>query len=464
MFAQVPPTRGNFGTNPAAVLPNYAAQGPTYWQVFVQHPDMVNGNVANFRYIFAAAGLAAAYHWVAGAGLPDAAANAAALKGLIITEACFISASLIAAGNDVIQSRKIALLVAAARRAMRRAWGFIAGDIEATQQVEVVVAGVGVVAPSLNAAGVLTNDIVGMCTDVQFNTERALLEVMWVDAVDDYIARAMRIGVGMPVAAGVCLIASGGHHFVDPHKATARGAIKQVLGGRVTSDWDLPVEVYEDALGHKAAHPVRGGVAMFLARSPATKARLVAVGLSAIGIRLPARFSPQRSADAIANVVHRAREAMAPANVAVDVAPVTALTTAVDAAVANPDFVRGIQDADALLTTFKGRHGGDVAWCAGYLQALYAATDIPRNLQTAVTAYSIQGIIRDNAAMAAMGVAHHANFTRWERARAREGFLAGAGLFGAAAPADRGPPAVGAGGARVAGVAAGPAGAAGAGP
>lgn len=438
MFTSTPPSRGTFGTRAAAFAPDFAVQGRSFWMVYNQHPDMVNGNVADFRYIFVTAGLAAAYHWVVGAAMAIAAADAAALRDIIINEACFISVMLVAAGGDAVQHRKAALLVAAARRAMRRSWGFVAGDIEATQRFEVHAA--GAVDPVLTAAGVLSADIAGRCTVAEYAAERAALDALWTPDVDVFLTAAMRIGSVMPITTGICLVASGGHHFVDPHKAAARGAIKQVLGGRETTAWEMPVEAYEDALGHKAAHPVRTSVAVFLAREAETKRRLIRIGMAAVALRVPAKFSPQKSADALQALVVKSAEAMANACVAVNAAPVNQLVTGVAAALANPDIGLGLQAADELVTAFKTAHGGNVAWCAGFMSALYTATDVPRSSQTLTNAYAVRSAGRDNGAMFAMGANHYANFARWERARAKEGYLTGYGLFGAAAPADRHPP------------------------
>jgi hypothetical protein len=62
--------------------------------------------------------------------------------------------------------------------------------------------------------------------------------------------------------------------------------------------------------------------------------------------------------------------------------------------------------------------------------------NIPKNQRSLLNAYSIKNMAKDGSLSMALGAEHFSLSSRFLRQRAREGNLAGVGLFGAAAPED----------------------------
>jgi hypothetical protein len=402
--------------------------------MFNRVPDVVNGRATDYRFIFATAGLAAPWHWVSDdllAALPEPDAEDA-LRLRVVCEATFHAIALAVEGVPAGKARVMSVLLAASRSSVRRAYGVVNADIVDTQ----LSVGLTAVAANstLTAAGAIPADIAGGLTIAAWTAERDAVGAAYDALANSFIPMAIHAAIGMPPCNGGTIITTGVHHYVDPHKNICDTVIRQVFGINVVPPGGMTMEEFSDVLCHKVCHPVESPVLAGLARNMVLKDRLNAINLGSASVRIPFLFSPERAASAYRALVRQVAQAGPSSNVVVETTPVAELVTAVtDAIAATPGSV-GLRNATDLVNTFKADNGFHLAWCAGFMNALFEATDTPMRGRTTVNAASLVSIRNDNAAAFAEGADHHALAAKWRRARAKEGHLPGYGLFGATAP------------------------------
>jgi len=413
---------------------------------FRQVPDLVNGADTDLVHIYVGAGLGEPWRWV-----PDAmfalivtgegiTVTDASVRTRVVAEAVFHSLALTADGTPEARARGSALLLAAGRVSMRRAWGIADADVVATQVMDVtvppVVIGAGVAgrAAGLTAAGQAPADVTANITFAAYNTEFALLATMYDLLADGAILAAMQAGVGMLASNGVTLVTTLIHHYVSPHKQICDAVYLQFFRDDIDLPAGMSVEQTKDVVCHKTAHVVETARAVGVARSPDARRRLEIIGQGAATVRMPAKFEAERAAEALQAVVRKGASATANANVAVDQDPVNDLVTAVSATMtANPN-AQGTLLAKAQVATFKSTYGYGVAWLAGYLNAMYNDIAAKPRARSAINARTLEGLIEDFEEAYAEGNSHFSLAMKWRKARAKEGFLDGQGLFGAAVP------------------------------
>ena len=405
------------------------------FELYSKIPDLVNGNPNGFEYVFVSAGLPAEYHWAPAAtfaALPDVADN----DSYVLRASClaaYHACLLIEAGVQEQAAIPRAVTLACARLAIVRAWRIEAGDIVESQLAP------NVAARAVTAAGALDANVAHFATVAEFAARRIAAANLITGAHSSFFASVSLVAVAMPVTSGVIIARTQVHHYQDPHKAISDNVIMEKMGTNIQFPQGLDDASFKDVLCHKAAHPIKSGILVCMARSAQVKLNLLAVGLNTAAVRVPAEFGPESSASAIANLMQRVESAGRERNVAVSVAPATDLRDAVRAALTDAPTPQTVRAAAVLVETFKGAHGGDVAFAAGFMTALFEATSVPPRLRSSVNAWSIKGICAECPERHADGVDAFNAASRWARARAREGFLAGHGLMGADAPAERRP-------------------------
>jgi hypothetical protein len=429
-------TRGAIAAGASAHVVNHNLQGTGAWCIFGQIPDLVNGNTADYRYIFATAGLASEWHWVDDAcfaALPatDTQAN---LRLRICSEAIFHSLFLqrTAQPVDAGKARIMSVLLAASRLSIRRAYGVVNDDIVESQLTH----GFSNVRgqSDLLANGELAADVPRSVTQAEWVDERDALVLVYDALADTFVPNFIHAAIGMPPCNGGTIVTTGVHHYVGSHKVICDAVFKQVFGTSVVPPGGLTVDELKDLLCHKAAHPIKSPILVGLARSVLLKDRLAAVNLGSAAVRIPFHFAPEKAASAYLALVRQVNQAGPSSNVLVDMRPAKKLMDDVTAAIeANPGST-GLRNATELVQTFKQEHGYNLAWCAGFMTALFDSTSTPPRGRSVVNALSLTSIKDDNAAAVAEGADHYGAAAKWRRARAKEGHLAGFGLFGAKSP------------------------------
>lgn len=425
---------------------------------FRQIPDLVNGPANTLVHIFVGAGLAEPWRWVTDAMFANMDVGEAArvtdnsLRSRVVAEAAFHSLKLVDSGVAQDKARSMALTLAAGRVAMRRAWGIANADIVATQMMDVTVppevaAAVGpapaaLVPAGLEADGSARNDVFAAAsgTAASYNAERAALEPLYDAMADDVLLATMQIAIGMPACNGVTLVTTLAHHYVDPHKQVCDAVVDQFMSDDTPLPAAMSKDEYRDVVCHKTAHVVETPRLVGIARSEDARARLESIGQGAATVRIPAQFEAERAAAALQAVVRKGASASRKANVVVDQQPVDDLVAATVQVMVNSPNAQGTLAAKALVNDFKQAHGYGVAWLAGYLKAMYDDIGANRRARSAISARTLEGLIEDFEEAYADGADHYLLAAKWRKARAKEGFLDGHGLFGAQAPDPFGAP------------------------
>lgn len=412
------------------------------WRIFNAIPDMVNGAPATFGFIFVSAGLHAKYHWLSDATFAgwDTTDTEDHVKSRLVSEATVHSILLAAGGMDAAKARSHAIAISAARIGVRRAWGITDADLVATQMLQmlgVAAAGGGARAVlTIDGAGALSADWDGHVTVRQFAAERAAVVAAMTAITNDFLPKCMQSGVGMPPCNGVTLVRTLVHHYVDPHKSICDAYFRQIFGMEYAFPAGLSEDDMKDLICHKAAHPVDSPRLVGIARDRATKEKLVACGQGAAAVRVPAEFDPERAAASYKALVNRARAAAAESNVAIDADPAADLVVDITAHMnANPTNA-GLIDAEAMVNAFKEEHGYDVSWCAGYLDGLFDFISANPRTKSIIAGYGVSGLQETHGEGWANGKEHFELAQKWRKARAKEGHLAGIGLFGMEKPDD----------------------------
>lgn len=417
---------------------NLNAQGGNLWEVFNQIPDLVNGEVTNFTFIFVGAGLHSAYHWVSDAASPGEVAldTVDRLTDYIVNTATIMSLLIQAAAAPVqmpdVKARSYALIITTGRAAMKRAWGMVDADVIATQTNTLRNAAGAQV--TFQNGNVLSGDAACGITDAEFTAERALVLADYDAHKDTFYYQFLQTGVGMPPNNGVTMVSTMIHHYADPHKQICDAIVDQHVNLEQNVPNGLTKDEIRDAACHKTSHPVKSPVLVGLSRSAEVKERLKAIGHGSATVRLPARFAPEKAADAFKALVHKAKQAGKASNIAVDTASVDALCAAVSAEMtANPNQT-GLSASDGLVEAFKVTNGLDIAWLAGFMAASFEASNASPRARSILDSYAVKGLIEEEQPSYAEGFGHYGDAAKWRRARAREGHLAGYGKMGADDP------------------------------
>jgi hypothetical protein len=420
------------------------------WRLFAQIPDLVNGDDSRFEFIFVSAGLAEQYHWVTDGvmGNMGDTGDADAYLARVVAEAALHAHLLAAKGMAQAKADAVALCLAFGRSVIRRAWGICDRDVVASQMMSPemldTAAGARPEPLVLTADGDLPTgkSLVGPLVGLDFAAARNRLEAMVGTAAnplhEDFFAAVSRCAIGMPACNGVTMVATRVHHYVDPHKRICDAVVDQHWSDAVVIPGGLTMDEVKDAVCHKTCHVIESSKLVMLARSAEVRARLAAIGEGAAAVRIPAKFDPERAASAYAAVVAKAAGAAASANVAMDRSLVEAFVADVEAETRTSATQQGLAAAEAKVSAFRLAHGYDIAWCAGFLSALYDASNASRRARSVVSAFSIKSLMEEEPSAVADGRNQYELYRRWARERARAGLLPGIGVFGAAAPQDRG--------------------------
>lgn len=419
---------------PVPVPVTNVATSDSAYRMMMKTPNLRNGDAATFGLVHVSEGIPTPWKWPSDATFANIHPMDATHSGAerIASEAAIYATGLAKSPGVAasIAVRTKALICAAARAQIRHAWGITDNDIEANQ---LLVTNVQVEATGTHTAGIAD---IGTAADLE--VERVAIRAMYDEMSQDFLAKVVRAAMGVPVVVGVILVQTGTHHFVEPHKKIATAISNQVFGARSVVAPNITTDEFDDALYHKAAHPIRTDLMTSWARAEDTKVKLCAVGLASAGVRVPAKFAPERAASAFHAIVHQAATAARTANVAANVATVDAMLTEVSSAIAADASPAGQLAAEGILNRFVAANGVDIAWLTGFYRAELQEAGLNLTTQSVFRAYSITRVLAEHPASAASGANHHSDAMRWRRNRAREGYLPGIGIFGAPQPADFG--------------------------
>lgn len=419
--------------NPAHA-PVRAVDANTAWMVYRMIPDLINGARVDFAPIFIEAGLDAAYHWpcddlVAQFG---AVTDAASMRTAVTREAAIYINSMRDQVTNLATRTAMASLLAWARVISRRAYGIVEADVNPNQLMANVADLFAAPANGVQANPAGTNDLAAWEAIIA-------AAVTWYD--DNYtvvLPNMSKMAIAAPVLNGVLLVYTGMHHFVDPHKQVMRVVTKQVFGTNDPGVAHTTTEQYEDVMFHKAFHPVKSSRLTWLAREEDMRVRLRALGVASAAVRVPALFPSERAMSAARALVATVEASAGEYNLAIDGDAFRAAAAGVT--LGGPVTPTTISTHADNVAAFFERQGGNLAWCAGFVSAMADETPAELGRMSILRAESVRRIAREHAAQTASGMNHYKVARRWMRAQANAGRLPGVGLFGAAAPGERGNP------------------------
>lgn len=399
----------------------------------MQIPDLINGDPAGFSFIHVSPGLDVAYHWMSDAvfaNLPLLTSEAA-IRMRVVAEASVHSVLLTTAVAAAPKRRIMALTLATARVSIRRAWGFADADIIDSQMMR---ADTPLAAAGTAVAGA---NVVAGVTAAAFATEREAVDTLFGEQMENYLPLVSRAAVGMPCTTGATLIQTLTHHYAAPHKRISDVVLQQVFTATPTYPVGIDADGLKDLMCHKTSHPVDSTKLTWLARQQETRTRLSSINLGSAGVRIPAKFQVEKSSDAFAALVRMGKQIMKRHNVEIDTLATRNLADGVAATLAVGISSESLRDAEVLVTTFKADHGSDVSYIGGFMTAMFDDMGATLEDRSVVLAYSVKGVMRENAAAKVAGMEHYQLAMKYQRAAAREGNLAGVGLMGAEAPPDK---------------------------
>jgi hypothetical protein len=396
---------------------------------FSQIPDLMNGDATGLTPIYLSPGISNVWKWV----VPNSSAKTSSDDVLnAILEVATIMCCRADDAHDA-TTMLSCLIVATARVTATRAWNLSRDDLEPAQTVTL-------------EDGILDSHHVDLVpnysTDGPGETLAGgrnalytrLLEIA-NDEVQEFITKLVQMAIGLPAAVGCSLVASNGHHFVATTAAIFRAMARQVFQTSNLAAPGLDTAATEDALYHKAMHPIKSGVLVWIARNKACKQRITAAGLGSAAVRMPALFPTEKSAGAILAVVRKAIAASSEHNVSGDVSIIEAAASAVDINTNVAVSAAALSSSQDALSHLEQTHGEHISWCAGYLTAMMENAATQGGTSTVLRAYSVKRIVSDHEASYASGSQWYSIATRWRRQVIAEGDLPGVGLFGAVPPA-----------------------------
>lgn len=428
------PSAGEVLATPApGVAARHVATAPTVgstaWKTFAQLPDLINGDATTFTYIFVGAGLAAAWHVPIDAVFGNMApiTDEASMTARILAEATVYQITLVGVYPDAAKVTSAAVMLAAARVSSRRSWGLKDADAVGSQMFNT--------AAVLEADGTLGADTANFATVAEWNTARATVAREWTAQQDDFAPKAIQMGVDMPVCNGATIVVTNVHHYVDPHKAICDVCYLQHVSEGAALPGGLSELEAKDILCHKTAHVWKSPVLVYLSRNKHVKIKLNSIGHGSAAVRVPAEFPPEKAASAICGLINKAALSCTRANVAIDVEPARIMKAEVIALVDAEPNATGMANATAKVDEFKEANGAHVAWCGGYMASMFEGTGAPKRSKSVLESWAVKGLIADNFEAYQEGYEHYGLYTKWQKAMAKEGHLAGHGLFGHATPA-----------------------------
>lgn len=436
----------NFANNQATVqaIPPQApgAAASVDYRVFHGIPDLLNGAEAAFTYLHVAAGLSAEYHW------PNANAMAllpvptttAGVRSLAACFATIIRCGLVNSTMPPEVADRFCVVIGLARTAVLAKWRIVDADIEPTQLKAIPTATLALAADRGDTPYVWRAALTGAADAAATNAVHTRMLAAFDDLPAEDRANIYKLSICTPLTAGVTLVFTTVHHFVDPHKQVARAIVGQVLGSDVSTIRALPQDVFEDALFHKTPHPIKAARLMGAARTADFRPKFARMGLGAAVVRVPAEFPPERAVSAMSNVVTQVAGMAVDYNIGIDTTAVLADLRAARAPLANTANAQLILDAQDAVDNVIAVHGKGIAWCVGFLTAMARDNRTIRASLTILRSKALTRVGSGNGDALQAGSDHFTAVMRWKRAAAAEGLLPGASVFGAPAPPTRGLP------------------------
>lgn len=404
--------------------------GPSLFRVFQQLPDLMNGDETTFHSIFVTAGLSTEYHWIDKKNLLEMTADPTPdeYKASVVREAAIHMVLMSKSAAIGTKASLFAVMLAVSRATIRRCWGIADNDIISTQLYSEDL--------KIGTNGKMASDVATFGTVKDFEDATTAVTTIYDAHANDLLSKVAQCAIPMPACNGYVLVNTQTHHYVPTHRVACDIVVKQIFQQDMPDSSLVDSSELHDLICHKAAHPISSAVLVWLARSPEVKARIMLVGHGGAAARLPAKFAPERAAGAIEALIVRAKLAAAPSNVAVDTSEVEQLVKSVEAKFATNPTARSLVDAHDEVEKFKSKHGPTIAFLAGFLKGQLETASIATKDQTMLNAQSVMHVCKDNGASFAEGLDHYALASKWRKTKAKEGYLAGYGFFGANAPDD----------------------------
>jgi hypothetical protein len=388
----------------------------------------VNGNAGDFEPIYIAAGIDDCWKWMheRRVRVTDSASLRTSLCHEATIMACFAGATV----TD--QDARKFVYCATARVGMRYGWGFSTADIIPTQRMTLAAN-----EAAIDQNGEFTHEGPNGITLAQKKAIHAVVKAQYDALAATMIPNVIKMSAGLPLIAGVILVHSNGHHFIPPHRTVATALSRQVFGATHTADFQLSVEEFEDAIYHKACHPINTGILVGHARNLASKEKMMSLGLASASVRVPALYPHEKAAGACIRVISEVRQVAASHNVAID-------DTAVVSAFEDTCFAAGDQITPSLILTkyneyvqAENNHAEDIAWCVGYLSAMYEESTQGLASSSLLRSRALRRIRESHPGSSGRGEDWYRTARRWTRNQISSGELPGVGLFGTDAPAAR---------------------------
>jgi len=148
----------------------------------------------------------------------------------------------------------------------------------------------------------------------------------------------------------------------------------------------------------------------------------------------------ERAAGSMLALIQRVAGSGKHGNVMAETKPADDMVAAVKKLILDNPNQTGLGEARDVTDKFKAKWGSDMAFGAGYLNAMFDYTDAPARSRSVLKGYAVGRLSEELAEIWAAGSEHYDLSRKWRKARAAEGHLTGYGLMGAKKPDDFSPP------------------------
>lgn len=425
----------------AAMAPMVAAEGdPADFKMLAAIPDILNGAEAAYNYLHVAAGLASAFHWPSAAMLAQlpSPTTPAGYRSLVLCMATIIRCSHAPASLGADATDLYCVVIGLARVVLITKWRIAQADIE-PNQLGAVPADSLALAANRGANPYVFRGAVGDAADAAaVNAILTRLAGVYNNMEAATRALVIKIACATPITAGVTLVITQTHHFVDPHKQVARAVSGQVLGADVGTIAGLMKDTFEDAMFHKAAHPIKSSRLMGAARKAENKIKFARMGLASAVVRVPAQFAPERAISAARALIGMVAGMATEYNIGISTEAVIAALEA--ARPVEPISAENLISSSERVSAAEETHGEGIAWCYGFAESLSQSMPGGRASMTILLSHHLKRVAEARPASRSAGRDHFMAYQRWRREVASTGLLVGASVFGGGAPAARGVP------------------------
>lgn len=322
--------------------------------------NLRNGAVGVITQVAPRGTIPEAYYWLTVTGITPA--NCTSVLDVLFKE------YVVRLGNTP-NAREIALILAVARTVAIKAWHVAVNEVAAAESAASHI--------EITAAAAQ-----GQWTVV--DTDAAIVPILAVAPLTalelSYVPYLAWMATPVIALQGLSLVETNHHYIAATYRYFSSTKDQVVNAGSVEfKQWALALgAILDDALFHKALHPINVAVKVTIAKQIDTSARLVAAGCTAAAIRLPASPGEVKAARAALTVMARASSNIVAMGGSVDL---TILSAAI-AAVVNAADEAATRTAVAALTATLEARKPSIAYCLGVVRAELDAANIAKHTLT----------------------------------------------------------------------------------